>query len=109
MTKHFYSKFVETSSISLELGDMNLSKEERKELISLIESNIHHSVLDTVLSELEEEDKKVFLKNLHEQDHRKTWNHLKEKIEDTENKIKNLIKSLVKEFFKDIQDAKRLK
>ena len=41
---------------------LDITPEERKHLIALAESNIHHAVLDTVLTELPEEDKKEFLK-----------------------------------------------
>jgi hypothetical protein len=59
--KQFYSHIVETSSISLTLADMELTSDERKELIGLVELNLHKTILDLVLSELSEEDKKQFL------------------------------------------------
>ena len=59
--KHFYTHIIDTSTLSLELGDMDLTPEERMHLVSLMDSNIHHTVLDLVLSELSESDKKIFL------------------------------------------------
>ena len=106
MRKHFYSHIVETSVLSLELGDMDLSKDERVELISLIDSNIHHAILDAILSELSEEDKKIFLNHLALNDHDKIWKHLKAKIENIEEKIKKSADSIKEELHKDIKEAK---
>ena len=62
--KHFYSHLVEINEIYLSLSGMDLSEDERGHLLSLAETNIHATVINTVLSELSEEDKKIFLKNL---------------------------------------------
>ncbi|MBI2074370.1 MAG: hypothetical protein HYT83_00860 [Candidatus Levybacteria bacterium] len=107
--KHFYSHLVETSVISLELGDMNLSQDERVELVSLAESQLHHVITDTILSELSEEDKLVFLQHLHSDQHDKIWELLNEKIENIEEKIKKSAEELKKELHKDIREAKEKK
>ncbi len=104
--KHFYSHLIETSHISLELGDMDLSQEERVHLISLVESNLHHTILDAVLSELSEEDKKIFLHHAAHDKHEKTWELLNEKVDNIEEKIKKAAKALKKELHEDIEDAK---
>ena len=106
MKKHFYSHIIETSILSLELGEMDLSKEERIHLISLMESNIHTVILDTILSELSERDKKIFLEHLIVNDHDKIWKHLKENIKDIEEKIKKAAESIKKELHSDIKEAK---
>lgn len=111
--KYFYSHIVETSVVSLELGEMDLNPEERVHLISLVESQLHHIILDTVLSELSEEDKKIFLQHLSLDNHDKIWEHLKSKIESIEDKIKKVAEELKKELHKDImaslKEAKRSK
>ena len=106
MKKHFYSHLIETSEISLALGDMELSKEERLHLLSLVESNLHHLILDVVLSELSEEDKKVFLEHVATNSHDKVWELLNEKAENIEEKIKKAAQDLKKELYTDIQEAK---
>ncbi len=97
---------METSTISLELGEMDLSKEERLHLISLAQANIHSAVLDIILSHLSDDGKKIFLDNLTSKDHVKLWKHLKENIDDIEEKIKKVADDLKKELFKDIQEAR---
>jgi len=61
-------------------------------LTSLIEANIHSIVIDTVLSELSSDDKKIFLKNLVSDNHEKTLEHLNSRIGKLEDKIINLWK-----------------
>lgn len=106
MGKHFYSHIIETSTLTLELGDMDLSKEERRHLLDLAENNIHHAILDAILSELSEENKKIFLSHLTSEAHDKIWEHLRQKIENIEEKIKTAAESIKKELHRDIKEAK---
>lgn len=106
MSKYFYSHLIETSTLSLELAEMDLTREERIHLISLVESQLHHTVLDAVLSELSEEDKKVFLKHLTLDDHDKIWGLLTSKVENIEEKIKKAAENLKKELHKDIKETR---
>jgi len=106
--KLFYAHLVETSSITIEIADMDLTKEERLHLLALVNSNIHNAVLDTVLSALSEEDKKIFLTNLDEDNQDKIWGHLNTKIDSIEDKIKNAIEDLKEDLHKDIKQVKKL-
>src|SRR5476651_1490853 len=105
-TKHFYTNLVETSDITLEIAQMDLTPDQRVHLISLMEANIHSVIVKKVLSELEHEDKKIFLKNIMQNDHNKTWEHLKNKSLGIEERIKLAIEALKKELLKDIKDSK---
>ena len=107
--KYFYAHLVETTDIVLELGELDLSPEERIHLLSLVEANIHSSVINTVLSALDEENKKVFLKNLMLSDHTKTLSHLKQTSSDIEEKIEKVIKIVKKELLEDLKKAKKIK
>ncbi len=102
--KYFYTHIVDTSTLSLELGDMDLTPEERLHLISLIDSNIHHEILDLVLSELNSEDKKAFLIYLASEDHDKIWKLLNAKVDNIEEKIKKTVEDLKRELHKDIKE-----
>ncbi|MEX2007304.1 MAG: hypothetical protein WD992_00855, partial [Candidatus Levyibacteriota bacterium] len=103
--KHFYSHIVDTTSISIEIADMNLTSDERVHLLSLAESNIHHAVLDTILSELPEDDKKEFLKHVKDDSHDKIWDLLKDKVENIEGKIKKAAEDIKAELHKDIEEV----
>ncbi len=104
--KHFYAHLVETTDIVLELGELDLTSEERIHLLSLVEANIHSSVINTVLSTLDEENKKIFLNNLISNNHSKIWEHLNKSTGDLENKIKETIDLVKKELLKDIKKAR---
>lgn len=104
--KHFYSHLVETESLIVELHTMNLSEEEKTHLISLVDSSLHHTVLDAVLSELSEEDKRTVLKHLAHDEHDKVWTHLNSKVDNIEDKIKQAAEDLKKELHSHIKEAK---
>ena len=104
----FYSHLVETTEIELKISQMTLSKDEKTHLSSLLEANIHSTVVNTVLSELSEDDKKKFLQNLVSDNHQETLEHLKTKIVNLEDKIKKSIGELREELLKDLASAERL-
>ncbi len=101
--KHFYSHIVDTTSILIEIGDMEISHEERVHLLSLAESNIHHAVLDVILSELNEQDKRMFMEHLHLDNHDEIWKLLNGKVKNVEEKIRKAADDLKKELHKDIK------
>jgi hypothetical protein len=104
--KHFYSHLIETTHLTLEIGELEIEKEERVELLSLADANIHTHVVHTVLSELEPQDKKIFLQNIISNDHKKTWQHLLLKIDNVEEKIQKTIGKVINEFIEDVRKAK---
>ena len=103
--KYFYTHIIDTSSLSLELGNIDLTSKERLHLISLIDSNIHHEVLDLVLSELSPSDRKTFLAHLASENHDKVWKFLRGKVDNIEEKIKKTAEDLKKELHKDIKES----
>jgi len=108
MKKYFYTHIIDTSTLSLELGNMDLTSQERMHLISLVDSNIHHEILDLILSELNPADKKTFLAHLASEDHDKVWKFLNEKVDHIEDKIKKTAEDLKKEFHKDIKEVRKI-
>jgi len=87
--KTFYSHLIEIESVNVELYKLDLSKEQALHLAGLIDSSLHHTILDTILSKLSSSDKRVFL------------NHLKE------DEIKKAAKDLKDQLQKDLMEAKR--
>src|SRR3990167_1424953 len=86
--KYFYTHLIEIESIIVELDKLDLSDDQRIHLTGLIDSSLHHTILDAVLSELKPVDKRIFLTHLQENDHSKIWKFLNEKVENIEDKIK---------------------
>lgn len=105
--KHFYSHIIEIESIYTILDVMDLDHDEKHELIVIIESTVHHTIIDTVLSELSEKDKKTFLHHVSKKDHDKVWKHLKENVEQVEHKINRAVNILLQELHLDVEEAKK--
>ncbi|HEX7042235.1 MAG TPA: hypothetical protein VF189_03205 [Patescibacteria group bacterium] len=106
MKKHFYSHIVETESLVIALSDLNLSEQEKVHLIGIIDSSLQHAILDAVLSELSEKDKKEFLDQMSSEDNEKIWKFLNGKVENIEEKIKKVAKDLKEELHKDIKSVR---
>ena len=109
MTKPFFASLIKIESIIISLNELGLTREEKVHLAHLVDSSLHNKILDTILSQLNEQDKKQFLVHLKESSHDKIWNFLNEKIEKIEDKIKNVAKDLQFELEKDIKKAKDIK
>lgn len=107
--KYFYSHLIEIDSIILELDKMNLNEEEKLHLAQVVDSTIHHTILDALLSELSESDKKVFIKHLNSGNHDRIWEFLNDKIEGLEDKIKKAAEDLKKELHRDLREAHKRK
>lgn len=106
MIKHFYSYHVETESIIIEIESLPIEKHQKKHLISLAESQIHSSILDTILLELDGDNKKEFLRYLNTKDYEKIWRFLRGKITDVEKKIKDAAQEIKKQLLNDLAEAK---
>lgn len=103
----FYNHLIEIDSIIIELDKVDLSKEQKQHLSELLDSSLHHTILDAVLSELTEDDKKVFLKHVHDGDNEKIWEFLNGKIDHIEDKIKKAAEDLKVELHRDLKGAKK--
>lgn len=103
--KHFYTHLVEIESINLELDKIGLSQEEKIHLANLVDSSLHHTILNAIFAELSDDDKRVFAVHLNKDDHDKIWQFLNEKVTGIENKIKQAADGLKKELHKDIKQA----
>lgn len=109
MVKHFYSFIIETESLFIKIDSLSISDSEKNHLKSLAESQIHHSILDSIMSELTHEDKSLFVKHLNTKDHTKMWKFLHEKINDVEEKIKEAAGSVKRELHKDIAETREVR
>ena len=104
--KHFYSHLIGIESIFVELDKMDLSKEEKIHLAQLVEANLQHTILDAILSQLKDHDKRAFMAHLNEGVHDKIWKFLNEKVENVEDRIKKVAEDLKIELHKDLKEAR---
>lgn len=105
MKKPFYHHLIIIDQIHIGLDALELSPEEKKELVELAENNIDHKVMDTVLSDLSNEDKKTFLSLVLRSDHDEIWKMLREKIENAEEKIGKAASDILKTLHADIHEV----
>jgi len=103
MIKHFYSYHIEIDSIIIEIESLPIKDHEKKHLISLAESQIHNTILDSILSELSVGDKKLFLEHLNSKNHEKIWKFLNTKIKNVEDKVQETAAIIKKELLGDIR------
>ena len=106
---HFYHHVVIIDSIHVGLDSLELEPHEKEELLMLAENNMHHAILDAMLSELEEGDKKVFLALVLSNNHNEIWKLLSFKVKNAEEKIKRVATELIKKFHEDIAEAHKKK
>lgn len=106
MKQHFYSHLIEIDALHIELDLMDLTSDERHELMSLLEGSVHHLIMDTILSELSEAEKKEFLSHVASEKHDEIWKLLK-KVKDIEHKIRQAADDLKKQMQHDIKEAKK--
>lgn len=106
MTKYFYSHLISISSVSQDLDALDISSAQKQELLDIAKTHMHQTIIEAILSELKEDDKKKFLELMAFGNDEKIWNHLNEKADKIEEKISEAGKNLESELRKDI---KRLK
>lgn len=104
--KYFYEHIVTHESIVLEIDTLEMSTTERWHLVSLVESMLHNAILDTVLSRLQPEDKKVFLHHVVSQDHESVWQLLHEKAAGVEKHITQTAHEVFSQLRRDIHEAR---
>lgn len=109
MPKYFYTHLISVESLIVELDQLDLSESEKKHLADLADSTLHQSILDAILSQLNDEDKHLLIKHLHSGEHDRIWEFLNSRIDGVEEKIVNVADGVKKELHKDIKEAKEKK
>src|SRR5260221_8129913 len=93
---YFYSHLIETDSLVVALNELKLSDEEKTHLLGIVQSSLHHAILDAILSELSDKDKKTFVDYVEENNNEKIWKFLNGKIQGIESKIQKAAEDLKK-------------
>lgn len=106
MKKRYYSHLVETESIVVKLNELQLDEKEKIHLIEIMESNMEHVILDAILSELQPDDKILFVQELATDNDERIWQFLKKHVDNIEEKITKAAEGLKKELHQDIKDVK---
>lgn len=107
--RQFYTHLIEMESLIVELDNIGLTDAQKVHLTSLIDSSLHHTILDAILSQLKDGEKIIFLNHLKENDHGKIWQFLNSRIDNIEDKIKKTAKELKDELHEDIKKSREKK
>lgn len=107
MKKHFFSHLIAIENLETEIDTFDIEDNEKIALKNLVHESIYHSVLDAILSEMDDEDKKVFLSHLVSEDHDKVWSFVNKKVLFIEDKIKKAAEDIKEEIHKDVKDTKK--
>lgn len=83
-----------------------MTDEEKTELVNLAHDRLHYVIINAVLSELSEEDKKIFLRQMTMNDHASLWRFLNKKVDKVEQKIKQVAQDVIDELHVDIEESK---
>ena len=105
--KYFYSHLVDLESLEEELSLLDLTKDEKKELVEIAHVTLHGTILDAILSELSEVDKRKFLTLVAHGNDEKISEHLNTKVEKVEEKISAAALQIKKELKEDITKIKK--
>lgn len=111
MSKIFYDHLIILEEVEIELGKLELDRDERRELEGLIEEILHHRVLERILSELPRVHHEEFLEKFSQSPHgHHLIEYLNERIEKSvEEHIKEEVERVKKEIMADIQETARHK
>ncbi len=106
MKKNFFDHIVEVDTLHVHIESMDMEPHEKDDIKRIVNDSLYHTILDAILSELSEEDKKVFLSHVVEDNHDKIWGLLNDKIENVEIKIKSAAEVVKKELHEEIRSSK---
>ena len=73
MGKYFYAHIIDPEDLHRELDVLDITSHEKNHLTLILESSLHHQIIDLVLTELPDEHKKSFMLHLANDDNESTW------------------------------------
>jgi len=102
MKKQFYTHIIEVDTLYAQLDSLTLTASEKQDLIIIIDSTVHHVIIDIALTHLPQHAKKDFIAHVQSNKHKKAMLLLRSHIADIENIIKREVDILKNTFKKDI-------
>lgn len=105
--KYFYEHIFDIDGLHSDLSVLELTDAERNHIVLMVQSTMHHVVMDVLLEELHDDHKHAFLARVAEEDHEKVWEILREHLDDPEGLIRGAIDALKVELMEDITEAQK--
>ncbi len=109
MKTHFYAHIYDPEDIRNQLEVLDINDHEKEHLTIIIQSTLHHAVIDIILEELHDDHKHVFMKHITDENHDDTWSFIEENIDDPETKIRSAIEGVTNELLEDIKAVQEVK
>lgn len=106
MKRYFYAHVVSPEDIHKELEILDITEDEKHHLAIVIESTLHHVVVDVILSEVPEEHKDTLLRHISQDDHDQIWEVLHAHFDDPEGRVKEVAHEVLQELRDDIAATK---
>lgn len=107
---YFYAHLIQIEPLLQELEELNLTNQQKHHLAALIDSHIHHNVMDLILSELTDQDKQLLLEKLADKKAgAEILEYLESKSAGIEYRIKSLISEVKNELHTDVKESKKIK
>jgi hypothetical protein len=106
MTTYFYEHIISPDDLYKELEVLDLTDSERNHIVMIVQSTMHHVIMDVILEKLHDDHKHIFLLHIAEDNHEKVWELLREHLHEPEGLILSAIETLKIELLQDIQEAR---
>lgn len=112
MAQLFYDHLIVIEEVTAVLDEHGLTKEERAELLNLIDQTLHHEILDTIFTHLPKDKHETFLTRFHACPHdvkllvflqEETRIDIEKEILKTANRVKRHALSSIKKSRKETQ------
>lgn len=105
MKNNFYSHILKIEPARDKLFSLEIEDGQKEELLDLLHSHIHITVIDVILSELDEGKKKEFLHLVAiKEDNSAAWDFVLTHIEKGEDKVRDVMDRIVKDFINDLEE-----
>lgn len=104
--RYFYEHLYNIDDLHNDLSVLDLTDSERNHIVLVIQSTMHHVIMDVILEQLHDDHKHIFLASVADENHDKVWDILDEHLENAEGLIDSAIEALKVELMQDIVEAR---
>jgi hypothetical protein len=104
MSDYFYAHIIDNDDIHHQLDILDITDKEKNHLLLIVESSMHHIIVDVLLTEMiKDHHKELFLKHLVDDNHKEIWKVLKSSINSPEEKIIKAVEEMKNDLLTDIR------
>ncbi len=106
----FYSELIQIESVIIAMDELDLKDEHKSHLSKLVDSTVHHTIMELILSKLSKSDQVEFVKLYNQDPHnREIIKFLNSKVAGIDQEIKQAAVKLKNELHEDIRESSKFK